>query len=45
MSQKCQKQAEVKWDGVINQQHYNSSNLNTENLDALKTLRINKSRP
>ena len=38
------KQAEAKRDGVINPQNYNF-NFNTENFDALKTLRINRSQP
>ena len=41
---KVQKQAKDKRDGVINPQNYNF-NFNTENFDALKTLRINRSRP
>ena len=40
------KQAEAKRDGVINPQNDNfQSNFNTENLDALKMLRINRSQP
>ena len=48
------KKAEAKLDGVINQQNYNfnefgsitiSDNFNTENFDALKTLRVNRSQP
>ena len=47
----CREKAKPKRDGVIYQQNYNvkykrtdapSINFNTENLDALKTLRINK---
>ena len=45
--QKVPKQAEAKRDGVINPQNYNFSQFKkqTENLDALQTLRINRSRP
>ena len=42
---KMPKQADVKWDGVINPQNYNVCQFNTENFHALKTLRINLSRP
>ena len=45
MLQKCQKQAEAKINGVINPQTTISMKLNTDNLDALKTLRINRHRP
>ena len=44
--QKVPKQAEAKRDGVINSQNYNFNQFfNTENFDALQTLRINRSRP
>ena len=39
------KQAKAKKDGVRNPQNYNYNHLNTANFDALKTLRINRSRP
>ena len=39
------KQAEAKRDGVINTQNYNFNQFYTDNFDALKTLRINRSRP
>ena len=45
IAQKCQKQAEAKRDGVITHTITISINFNTENFDALKTLRINRSRP
>ena len=38
-------QAKDKRDDVINQRNYNSVNFNTENIDALKTLRIKRRRP
>ena len=38
------KQAEAKWDGVLNPQNYNFNKINTGNFDPLKTLRINRSR-
>ena len=45
-AQKMPKQAEAKRDGVINPQNYNYNQFfNTENFYALKTLRINRSRP
>ena len=44
-SPKVPKQAEAKRDGVINPKITISINFNTENFDALKTLRINRSRP
>ena len=44
MSQKCQKQAEAKMDGVINTQNYNFI-FDKENFDALNTLQINRRRP
>ena len=37
--------AEANGDGVINPQNYNFNQFCTENFDALKTLRINESRP
>ena len=42
---KLSNQDKAKRDGVITPQHYNFSQFNTENFDALKTLRINRSRP
>ena len=45
MLKMCQKQAKAKRDGFINPQNYDSNHFNTENFDALKTLRINRSRP
>ena len=45
MSKKCQKQAEAKRNGVINSQNYNFNYFESENVDALNTLRINQSRP
>ena len=42
---KVPKQAEANRDGVINPQNYNFIQFYTENFDALKTLRINRSRP
>ena len=42
--QKCQKQAEAKRDGVKTHKITISINFKTENFDALKTLRINRSR-
>ena len=44
-AQKVQKQAEAKRDGVINPKNYNFNQFNTDNFDALKTPRINRSRP
>ena len=44
MSKKCQKQAKAKRDGVINPQNYYLNQF-SHNFDALKTLRINRSRP
>ena len=44
MPQKCQKQAEVKRDGVLTHKITISVNFNTENFDALQTLRINRGR-
>ena len=45
--QKVAKQAEAKWDGVQQKptKLQFQSILNTENFDALQTLRINRSRP
>ena len=46
MTKKVPKRAEDKRGGVINPQNYNFNQfLNTENFDALQTLRINRSRP
>ena len=43
---KMPKQAEANRDGVINPQNYTISiNFNTANVDSLKTLQINRSRP
>ena len=42
---KVPKQAKAIRDGVINPQNYNLKNFNSVNFDALKTLRINRSRP
>ena len=43
---KVPKQAEAKRDGVINPLNYNVIQyFNTENFDALKMLRVNRSRP
>ena len=42
---KVPKQAEAKRDGVIHPQNYNFNQFYTENVDALKTLRINRSQP
>ena len=39
---KVPKQAEAKEDGVINPKIYNFYWINTENVDALQTLRINQ---
>ena len=44
MSQKCQKQAEAQRYGVINQRNYNLNQFDTANVDALKTIRMNRSR-
>ena len=40
-----QNKGKAKKDDVINPQLYNLVNFNTENSDAVKTLRINRSRP
>ena len=45
IARNCQKQAEAKRDGVINPQITISIQFNTENVDALKALRNNRSRP
>ena len=45
LARKVPKQAEAKRDGVINPQNYTFNQFNTENFDALKTLRIDRSRP
>ena len=42
---KVQIQAKAKRDGVITHKITIKMNFNTENFDALKTLRINRSRP
>ena len=42
---KSAKEAEAKRDGEIDTQNTISINFNTEKFDALKTLRINRSRP
>ena len=42
---KVPKQAEAKRDGVINPQNYNFIQFYTEKFNALKTLRMNQSRP
>ena len=44
-AQKVPKQAKAIRDGVINPQNCNFSQFNSETLYALKTLRINRSRP
>ena len=43
-AQNVPKQTKAKRDGVINPQNYNLNHLNMANFDALKTLRINRSR-
>ena len=40
-----QAEAEAKMDGVINPQNFNFNQFYSGNVDALKTLRINRSRP
>ena len=45
MPKNVPKKAKAKWDGVINPQNYNLKQFTTVNFDALKTLRINRSRP
>ena len=42
---KLPKEAKAKRDGVINPQNYKFYHFKTANLDALKTLQINRSRP